>query len=148
MLLKKYQKISYADLPSKAKEAYNFQKASALLAEFGFVTNLLKYDWMGADFLAQHIDGDWLKIQLKGRLTTSPDYETKDIYIMFEDKYHSQWYLFPHDKLTEYCREKYPNAIYTKRGHSKGRLAQWQINWLKPYAINPGDHEHKYSGDR
>jgi hypothetical protein len=22
--------------------------------------------------LAQHIDGDWLKVQLKGRLTTSP----------------------------------------------------------------------------
>jgi hypothetical protein len=58
--------------------------------------------------LVQHIDGDWLKIQLKGRLTTGPDYEGKNIYIMFEDKAESQWYLFPHDKLTKYVRDKYP----------------------------------------
>ena len=47
MLLKKYSKIKYSALPSKAKESYNFQKASAVLAEFGFITNLLKYDWYG-----------------------------------------------------------------------------------------------------
>lgn len=68
------------------KESYNFQKASAVLADYGFVTNLLPYDWMGADFLAQHLDGDWLKIQLKGRVTIDPKYENKEIFIMFEDK--------------------------------------------------------------
>ena len=136
MLLSTYKRIQYSKLPAKAKEAYNFQKASAILADYGFVTNLLKYDWLGADFLAQHIDGDWLKIQLKGRLTTSPDYEGKDIYIMFEDKVESQWYLFPHDKLTKYCRDKYPKATFTKLGHSRGKLAGWEKDWLRPYAIN------------
>ena len=135
MLLKKYGKISYSKLPSKAKEAYNFQKASAVLAEYGFVTNLLKYDWLGADFLAQHIDGDWLKVQLKGRLVTSPAYEGKNILIMFEDKKSSQWYLYPHDKLTQYCRENYPNAVFTKKGHSRGSLSGWTKEWLKKYAI-------------
>jgi hypothetical protein len=135
MLLKKYKKINYSDLPAKAKETYNFQKASAILADYGFVTNLLKYDWMGADFLAQHIDGDWLKIQLKGRLTTKPEYEGKDLFIMFEDKDTSQWYLFPHDKLTKYCRDNYPDAVYTIQGHSRGKLSTWEKEWLIPYAI-------------
>jgi len=135
MLLNKYQRVTYSNLPSKAKEAYNFQKASAVLADFGFITNLLKYDWLGADFLAQHIDGNWIKVQLKGRLTTSPNYEGKDIYIMFEDKRNSQWYLFPHDKLTQYCRENYPDAIFTREGFSRGSLSEWTIEWLKDYAI-------------
>lgn len=59
MILEKYKRVEYKDLKGhgKAQEAYNFQKASAVLADYGFVTNLLKYDWLGADFLAQHIDG-------------------------------------------------------------------------------------------
>ena len=52
MLLKKYPKVDYKKLPKKLQESYNFQKASSILADYGFVTNLLKYDWMGADFLA------------------------------------------------------------------------------------------------
>ena len=118
MLLKKYPKIKYSALPSKAKESYNFQKASAVLAQFGFITNLLKYDWYGADFFAQHINGDWLKIQLKGRLVTSPAYEGKNLFIMFEDKENSKWYLYPHDELTKFCRANYPNAVFTKKGTS------------------------------
>jgi hypothetical protein len=137
MILGKYQKVQYSDLGGKAQEAYNFQKASAILADYGFVTNLLKYDWLGADFLAQHIDGEWLKVQLKGRLTTKPEYEGKEIYIMFEDKNNAQWYLFPHDELTKYCRENYPDAVFTREGHSRPNLSRWETEWLKPYAINP-----------
>ena len=148
MLLKKYEKIKYSDLSAKAKETYNFQKASSLLADFGFVTNLLKYDWLGADFLAQHIDGDWLKIQLKGRLTTKPEYEGKDIYIMFEDKDVQQWYLFPHDKLTKYCRENYPDAVYTTQGHSRGRLSAWEKEWLRPYAIDPHTPDYQSTSEQ
>lgn len=136
MLLNKYKKVAYKDLPAKAQEAYNFQKASAVLADYGFVTNLLKYDWMGADFLAQHIDGDWLKVQLKGRLTTRPYYEGKDIYIMFEDKPSGTWYLYPHDELTKYCRENHAEKTFAIRGHSRGTLAGWTKEWLAPYAIN------------
>ena len=136
MLLNKYSRVIYADLPDKAKESYNFQKASAVLAEYGFITNLLKYDWHGADFFAQHINGDWLKIQLKGRLVTSPIYEGKDLFIMFEDKKNSKWYLYPHDDLTRFCRENYPNAVFTIKGHSRGTLSSWNKEWLKKYEIN------------
>jgi hypothetical protein len=135
MILDKYPKVAYKNLTSRLQEAYNFQKASALLAEYGFVTNLLKYDWLGADFLAQHKDGDWLKIQLKGRLTTRPEYEGKDLYIMFEDKKNAQWYLFSHDELTSYCREHHPNAVFTTEGHSRPNLSKWEKEWLEKYRI-------------
>jgi hypothetical protein len=134
-ILSKYKQIEYEKLPGKMQESYNFQKASAILADYGFVTNLLKYDWMGADFLAQHKDGDWLKIQLKGRLTTDPKYEGKDIYVMFEDKKSGDWYLYPHDKLTEYCRQKYPNKKFTTAGHSRGTLTKWVAKWLAEFKV-------------
>lgn len=138
MILGKYRKIEYKDLKGrgKAQECYNFQKASAILADYGFITNLLKYDWLGADFLAQHIDGDWLKIQLKSRLTTSPDYEGKDLYIMFEDKKDGAWYLYPHDELTAYYRENFADKAFSKKGHSRGVPSKPQIEWLKKYRIN------------
>ena len=135
MILGKYEKVRYQDLKAKAQEAYNFQKASSVLADYGFVTNLLKYDWLGADFLAQHIDGDWLKIQLKGRLTTSPDYEGKDILIMFQDKVSGNWYLYPHDELTAFYRDTSPDRAFAMNGHSRGRLSKIQKEWLKPYYI-------------
>lgn len=134
-LLKKYKKVSYKDLPSRVKETYNFQKASGVLADFGFVTNLLKYDWMGADFLAQHIDGDWLKVQLKGRVTVDPKYENKEIFIMFEDKKTSCWYLYPHDKLLSHCRKTFPNKALATNGFNRGAGTEWISKWLEPYKI-------------
>ena len=50
------QKITYADLNSRQRENYNFQKVSALFADYGFTTMRLSDDWQGADFIAQHID--------------------------------------------------------------------------------------------
>jgi hypothetical protein len=135
MILKEFQKVNYSDLPAKAQEAYNYQKASAILAEYGFVTNLLKYDWNGADFIAQHIDGKWLKIQIKGRLTTKLEYEGKDIYIMFEDKENSNWYLYPHDELVIHCRVHHPGKTFTDKGHSRGKLSKWVKEWLSDYLI-------------
>ena len=135
MLLNKYGKVAYKDLPAKLQETYNFQKASAILADYGFITNLLKYDWLGADFLAQHKDGDWLKVQLKGRLTTSPKYEGKDLYIMFEDKEAGEWYLYPHDELTAFYRENFSDKSFSQNGHSRGRPSKPQREWLEKYRI-------------
>jgi len=135
ILLSKYKKIEYEKLHTRMQESYNFQKASAVLADYGFVTNLLKYDWMGADFLAQHVDGDWLKVQLKGRLTAAPIYEGKSIFIMFEDKETKVWYLYPHDQLTAYCQEVHSERTFSKKGFSTGRLSKWQLNWLNNFKI-------------
>ena len=135
MLRNRYQKISYDDLKKKAQESYNFQKASAVLGEYGFFTNLLKYDWLGADFLAQHIEGDWLKVQLKGRLTLDLKYCGKDIYIMFEYKETETWYLYPHDEFFEYVKKSHPDAEMTKKGFDRGRLSKWQKDWLEDFRI-------------
>ncbi len=90
--------INYEQLNKRQQESYNFQQASAVLAEYGYTTIRLSDDWQGADFIAQHVDGKtFLKVQLKGRLTIDRKYEKRDIYVCF--RVGNDWYLYPHDKL-------------------------------------------------
>ena len=65
----RFEKIPYGSLNAKQKEQFNFQKIAATLAEFGFNCIKLADDWMGADFLAYHVNkATTLKVQLKSRL--------------------------------------------------------------------------------
>jgi hypothetical protein len=80
-MISRFPKVAYSDLSARQKENFNFQKISAVLADYGFATIRLSDDWNGADFLALHRDGETLKIQLKGRLTPS----TKGFYPDFAD---------------------------------------------------------------
>ena len=76
------EKIKYKDLNGRQKEIYNFQKVSSVLADYGYTTIKLDDDWMGADFIALHVDGlRYLKVQLKGKLTFDNKYIGKDIFI-------------------------------------------------------------------
>src|SRR5437868_15509020 len=94
------KRINYAELNSRQKENYNFQKASAVLADYGFVTLRLSDDWQGADFIAQHIDGrTFIKVQLKSRPAFAKKYQGKDLFIAFYDG--SSWFLYPHDDVLE-----------------------------------------------
>ncbi len=95
-----FKKVQYQDLNSRQKEAYNFQKASSVLADFGFVTIRLSNDWNGADFIAQDRDGKTFhKVQLKGRLTFDKKYRDEDLYICFRDGEHGPWYMYNHADL-------------------------------------------------
>src|SRR5208282_3971106 len=67
------------------------------LADYGFITIRLSSDWKGADFIAQHLDGTFLKVQLKGRLSFDKKYEGQNIHICFRTG--EKWYLYPHDVL-------------------------------------------------
>lgn len=92
------KRIQYESLNSRQKENHNFQKLSAILADYGFVTLRLSDDWHGADFIAQHIDGlTFIRVQLKSRLAFRRTYQGKDLYIAFRDG--KDWYLFPHDDV-------------------------------------------------
>ena len=92
--------IRYDDLNSRQQERYNFQNIAGLLADYGFSSIKLDDDWQGADFLAQHIDGfNFIKVQLKGRLTFDKKYIGKNIFIAFP--YLKSWYLFNHDELLD-----------------------------------------------
>lgn len=96
----KRTKIEYKNLNAKQKESYNFQKVSAVLADYGYTTILLADDWQGADFIAMHISGDeFMKVQLKGRLTFDKKYLGKDLMICFPEG--DDWYLYPHDQVIE-----------------------------------------------
>lgn len=93
----KLKKIAYAELNARQKENFNFQKVSAVLAEYGFVTFRLSDDWQGADFIALHLSGEVLRVQLKSRLAFAKKYQGKGIYVAFADG--PSWYLYPHDEL-------------------------------------------------
>ena len=97
-----FERIDYQRLNSRQQEAYNLQKVSAVLADFGFVTIPLSNDWNGADFIAQCRDGiTFLKVQLKSRLTFDKKYCGKHLYICFRDGIHDHdpWYMYDHDEL-------------------------------------------------
>ena len=93
-----FKKIAYQKLNARQKENYNYHKISAVLAEYGFTTLRLSDDWQGADFIAQPVNGgQFLKVQLKGRLTFCKKYLGKKLYIAFHEA--GKWYLYPHDEL-------------------------------------------------
>lgn len=93
-----YLRIQYDDLNPRQQENYNYHKASAILADYGFTTIRLNDDWQGADFIAQHTDGiTFLKVQLKGRASFAKKYIGRDLHICFPEN--NDWYLYPHDEI-------------------------------------------------
>ena len=93
-----FNKVEYKNLNSKQKENYNFHKLAAVLADYGYSSMWLNDDWKGADFIANHINGEtFLRVQLKGRLTFNKKYCEKDIHVAFRDG--NDWYFYPHDEL-------------------------------------------------
>ncbi len=105
----KHIKIKYTDLNARQKENYNYQKIASILAEYGYSCMWLNDDWQGADFIANHIDGvEFLKVQLKSRLTINKKYIGKDIFVAF--RYENSTYLYPHDELMNFIFKELPNT--------------------------------------
>ena len=135
-----FEPIPYEKLNSKQKEAYNLQKVSSILADLGFVTIRMSSDWGGADFIAQHLTGVFLRVQLKSRLSFAKKYQGKDkeLYICFRDA--DRWYLYPHDEMLKlnldrrYIGKKFwdEHKDYSKPNPSKG-----QRQLLEPYELKP-----------
>jgi hypothetical protein len=135
----KFVPVDYRKLNSRQKENYNFLKISAVLADFGFITFRLTDDWLGADFIALHISGDVLRVQLKGRLTFQKGLMGKGLYVAFFDRVGEEWYLYPHDELfDEVSREtNIPNTeAWTKNGlYSIDPLPKGMLERLKRFQI-------------
>ena len=70
---------------SKEVETYNYHKAAAVLAEYGFDCIRLADDWQGADFLAHHKRANQiLKVQLKSCLVIDKKYKhEEELYMCF-----------------------------------------------------------------
>ncbi|WP_228565125.1 hypothetical protein [Myxococcus sp. AB036A] len=101
-----FSKVSYEALNARQKENYNYQKLAGVLAEYGFVTTRLSDDWNGADFLALHVGGDTLKIQLKARFTLDKKYEGKELWLAFPVD--GNWYVCPYDELLDQALARTP----------------------------------------
>ncbi len=117
------KKIEYINLSSKQKEIYNYQKVSAIFANFGICCIKLSDDWNGADFIAVDLKGESINIQLKARVTFAEKYHFKNLYICFPDRKNNKWYLFPHDETLERFNEirpilNQPNWEKNKDWHS------------------------------
>ena len=130
--------INYCDLNARQKENFNFLKVSAVLADFGFMTMRLTDDWQGADFIAQHIDGEtFLKVQLKARLTFSEKYRGKNLYVAFFRK--PDWYLYPHDEvLAKVLQETGVAKTISwgeRGGYSFPGLSKQMATIVEPYKI-------------
>lgn len=110
-----FKKINYNDLNSKAKEMYNYQKFSSVLADYGYTTMWLNNDWEGADFIGIHCDGETtIKVQLKGRLTFSKKYIGKSIFVCFIEN--NTYYLYPHDEVLKLVEESISDKKWISDG--------------------------------
>jgi hypothetical protein len=131
--------IAYRNLNAVQQESFNFQKLSAVLADFGYITMRLSDDWKGADFIAQHVSGhQFLPVQLKGRVYFGKKYQSKGIYIAFFKKPH--WYLYPHDEVLAQMHQKKPKMFETvawkeRGGYSFSRLDPVLSELLLPYRV-------------
>ena len=132
----KYKKVKYTDLSNKQKEAYNFAHLSALLSEFGLSSIWLQDDWQGADCLAQTADNEFIKIQLKSRLTFDKKYIGKKLYVAFPCE--EGFYVYPHDKVLKEYQERFSKtSSWNDRGqYSMKTLNQDDTNILKGYYVS------------
>ena len=134
-----WERVNYTSLNARQQEAYNFQKVSAVLADYGFNCIKLTDDWNGADFLACHMPSDdWIPVQLKARLTVDKKYENKALWIAFP--VNEDWYLLEHDILKDIVGERTP-ALENKAWRRDGLLS-WRsptkalLEGIEPYWIS------------
>ncbi len=118
-----FSKINCDNLKAKQQENYNFQKVSSILADYGFVTMRLNDDWQGADFIAQHVSGTFLKVQLKGRLEVNKKYIGKEIWMCFPADDWKGCYLFSHDEVMNWLLSN------TNIGNTPGWKTKGIYNW-------------------
>lgn len=131
--------IKYSELNARQKENFNFQKLSAVLADYGFVTIRLSDGWQGADLIAQHVDGaTFLRVQLKGRLVVHEKYQGKNLWVAFHED--GAWYLYPHDELLNHALEVTgigSTVSWTERGgYSWPRIPAQLRDVLSEYRIH------------
>jgi hypothetical protein len=123
-------------MPSK-KENYNFAKIGAILANYGYNCIKLADDWNGADFIALHLNGEDLKVQLKGRVTINKKYLGKNLYIAFPHR--GEWYVYPHDPLVDYVESNtnwLRTTSWTENGfYHAGTLSKNLKSFLDSYRL-------------
>lgn len=132
-----FNHIKYETLNKRQKENYNFQKIASKLADYGYNCLRLTDDWGGADFIAVHVDGHAIKVQLKSRLSIEKQYNGKEIYIAFDEN--NQWYIYAHDQLRDQLLNM-GKMSGTKSWEQKGKynwssIPKYLVEHITQYAI-------------
>lgn len=128
-----FKKIEYSNLNARQKENFNFQMVAATLAEYGYSCMWLNDDWQGADFIANHINGtEFLKVQLKSRLSIYKKYVGKNIHIAF--RYMGDTYIYPHDEVMNMIFENLPTTARRNSWLIKGGFS-WPNPMSKMLAL-------------
>ena len=140
------KRVAFSKLNNKQKEAYSYQKASAMLADYGFACTWLIADWHGADFIAVDGNGAVLRVQLKsGGYEINGKYcAYKDLWMLFPND--EDWYLIKHCELVKKAGETTKHLesdSWKKKGrfsisslNPKRRLPRQLQDALKGYKIN------------
>jgi hypothetical protein len=136
-----FDRIKYHTLNARQKENYNFQKISAALADYGYVTLRLTDDWHGADFIAQHIKGAFLRVQLKSRLSFHKKYRGQGLHIAFP--LGNEWYLYDHDdllhKVLRVSTIENTESWVVGGGYTFPSVSQQLQELLEPYRVKESD---------
>jgi hypothetical protein len=136
-----FQKIDYKDLDARQKEAYNLQKLSGVLADYGMIIIKLSSDWQGADLIAQHCKTlEFLPIQLKSRFSLFKKYCGKGLWVAFRDG--SDWYLYDHDALLMQMEAEEHKLLVTASWKTGGGYTVKSPSkalrvLLEPYRLHP-----------
>ncbi len=130
-----FNRVRYEELDARQKEAFNFQKVSAVLADYGFVTLRLSSDWQGADFIAQHRDGEFLQGAVEGPPVVLQEVHGRDLYVCFPNE--GDWFIYPHDELlARVLRETEmgeSDSWQQKGGYTYPGLSKTMRELLEPY---------------
>ena len=133
-----FEKIPYSSLNSRQKEIYNFQKIAAVLADYGYNCIKPANGRQVVDFVAHHIDGTKLNVQLTTRVTIDKNYCGKHLWMAFPVA--DRWYLILHDELMKTVDDTTP-ALANKSWLLDGRCS-WPepppkrlLNALKKYMV-------------
>ena len=87
-------------------------------------------DKWGADILFyRSSDATVMKVQLKGRPFLDRHYCGKDIYVAFQDKTSSKWYVYPHDDVMNAVLST-GRLVGTKSWDVKG---SWSWSYIPPW---------------
>lgn len=114
-----WETVLYQNLTPKQKEAFNFAKLSAVMADYGFQCYPLWDDDSGVDFHALHgPSGRVLPVQQKSALSVHRKYEGKGLWTMFHVE--QVWYLIEHDRLRDILAEL-TNALNTATAQRERR---------------------------
>lgn len=135
-----FQEVNYKALNARQKEGFNFHQVAAKLALFGYNSIKLTDDWQGADFIAQHKDGNsFLKVQLKSRLRFDKKYFGKEIQIGLRQHSTNEIWVYDHDAVyEELCSYRDSAASKSLREYTAydwPQVPNWARAILRPYKL-------------